>query len=117
MMTSPTRLLLCLSLAAPLAAVTPAVAAKITVPVQTAFNVALGCQIVQAKVLAVTNTTNATIPAGTHISYNFQRYPDHAVLSGYVSGGAIAPGQTIKKGLQPAYSCNAWFRRVPPLAQ
>jgi hypothetical protein len=116
-MTSPASLLaLPVALALVPVAMIPA-AAKIVVPVETALNVPLGCRIVQAKVLAVTNTTGHGISAGTRISYSFQRYPDHAAMQGSFTSSALAPGQTLKIGLQPAYSCKAWYRRPPVMAQ
>ena len=117
-MKSPASLLaLPVALALLPVAMVPATAAKIRVPVETVLNVPLGCQIVQAKVLAVTNTTGHGISAGTRISYSFQRYPDHAAMQGSFATSALAPGQTLKIGLQPAYSCKAWYRRPPVAAQ
>lgn len=92
-------------------------AAKVTLPVESALNVPLGCQIQQMKVLAVTNTSGGAISAGTRINYSYQRYPDHAERTGYLAGGTIAAGQVIKRGIEPAYSCKAWFRRAPVMAQ
>jgi hypothetical protein len=114
-MKSPTSFL-ALSIAV-LATAPGAVAAKITVPVETALNVPLGCQIVQSKVMAVTNTTGHGISAGTRIAYSFVRYPDHAALQGSFATSALAPGQVLKIGLQPAYSCKAWYRRPPAATQ
>jgi hypothetical protein len=111
-MKSPFRLLSSLALAFVIGA---PVAAKVVPPVGTVFDVPIACQIQQVKVLAITNTSGRVIPAGTRINYSYQRNPDHAVLSGYLQGGAIAPGQVIKRGIGPAYSCKAWFRRMPVL--
>ncbi|MBN8996150.1 MAG: hypothetical protein J0H94_13065 [Rhizobiales bacterium] len=114
-MESPVRVLSTLAVMA--AAMAPAAAAKFIVQVPTALDVPLGCRIESQKVLAVTNISGGSIPAGTHIGYSFQRNPDHAVITGYVSGGTIAPGQVIRKGIVPAYSCKAWFRKQPVAAQ
>jgi hypothetical protein len=117
MMKSPASLLaLPVALALVPVAMMPA-AAKIAVSIETVLNMPLGCQIVQTKVLAVTNTTGHGISAGTRISYSFQRYPDHAAMRGSFTSRALAPGQTLKIGLQPAYSCKAWYRRPPLVAQ
>lgn len=114
-MKSPVGLLIGFVLAG--AAIVPASEAKVLQPVEIALNVSLACQIEQQKVLAITNTSGQTIPAGTHISYSFVRSPDHSSFSGYLSGGNIVPGQVIRKGIVPAYSCKAWFRRQPVLSR
>ena len=114
-MKSPIRILANVVVIA--AAIGPASAGKFMPPVETALNVALGCQIVNHKELTITNTTGAAIAAGTRISYSYVRDPDRKSFSGSLSGGQIAPGQVVKKGIVPAFSCSAWFRRQPVMAQ
>ena len=76
----------------------------------------LQCQILSGKVIAITNSTGATISGGTQISYDVIRMPDHAHIGGQFVSSTMPPGATVKRGLFPAYSCTAWFRKPLVLA-
>jgi hypothetical protein len=81
-----------------------------------ALNVSIRCEIVAEKVIEITNTSGGFIAGGTTISYDVVRRPDQAhVVGSFVTSG-LGPGSSVKKGLFPALSCTAWFRRPLVLA-
>jgi hypothetical protein len=94
----------------------PAGAAQRRLPDVAALTTPLGCQIQGYKVVVITNTTGATIPAGTAITFDAIRVPDHAHVVRTVTGGAIAPGGIIQIGVGESYSCTAWTPRVLVMA-
>lgn len=93
----------------------PAAAAP-RLPEVAALNTPLGCQIQDYKVVVITNTTGATLPAGARITYDWVRAPDHAHTVATVTGGALAPGAIVQIGVSEAYSCTAWTPRVLVMA-
>jgi hypothetical protein len=82
----------------------------------TALTTPLDCRIRDYKVVAITNTTGATIPAGTRISYDTIRIPDGAHIGGSFVSGVVAPGAVIQIGAWESSSCTAWMRRVLVMA-
>jgi hypothetical protein len=77
------------------------------------LTVALGCHVENEKVLAISNSGAGAIPAGTAISYDMIRKPDHARITRVVHIGApLTPGGVVRVGVVPSFSCTAWFRRT-----
>ena len=82
----------------------------------TAFRVWLTCQVQNEKVLAITNTSGATISAGTRITYDAIRKPDQAHYGRTISTAGMTPGGVLQIGAVPSFSCTAWFVRLPVMA-
>jgi len=71
----------------------------------------LGCSISYGKVIVITNTTNATIAAGTSMGYDAVRYGTGAHYGRTFIGPALPAGQQLKIGTEPTTSCTAWYKR------
>jgi hypothetical protein len=82
-----------------------------------ALTVALGCRIENTKEIVVTNTTSATIAAGTTISYDAIRYGSTLHYGGTHLSPALAPGASFRFGGDQSSSCTASYRRLPVAAQ
>lgn len=94
----------------------PAFAASRAIVNDTILQTPLKCAMENVKILVVTNSTGATISAGTRIHYAFERMPDHAKISGSAITGKLLPGAVVKRGVGPAFSCTASFRKTLVLA-
>jgi hypothetical protein len=75
------------------------------------LTVALGCRIDNVKEIVVTNTTAATIPAGTVIGYDVVRYRSTSHYGGSVTSPRMLPGTQIRFGGEQSASCTAWYRQ------
>jgi len=73
--------------------------------------VALSCHISQGKVIVITNSTTATIAAGTKITYDAIRTPDGAHYGKTIGGPLLPPGASFQMGAQQSSSCTAWYHR------
>lgn len=79
-------------------------------PLNTVLTVAIGCRIEDVKEIVLTNTSQATIPAGTVIGYDVVRYRSTSHYGGSVTSPRMPPGTQVRFGGEQSASCTAWYR-------
>ena len=94
----------------------PASALAAAQPDIAGIRIPLGCAIVDAKVIVITNTTGGTISAGTAITYDAERASDGIHYGKTFTSGELTPGASVQRPGSTSNFCAAWFTRPMVLA-
>ncbi|HZP21292.1 MAG TPA: hypothetical protein VFB16_13930 [Bauldia sp.] len=73
--------------------------------------VSLRCEIVNSKVVKITNSTGSVISAGTRISYDAVRAHGAGHYGGSFLSPQLQPGAFVQRGGEDSSTCTAWFVR------
>jgi len=107
----------CLAILALAAGLASAVSAEARTMRTSALRVPLACSVQQQKVIVITNTTGATLAAGTLITFDAVRLPDGHHYAETNASPLLPPGAYLQVGGWPSTSCTAWYTRRPLLLQ
>ena len=80
------------------------------------IRVPLGCMMVDQKMIVITNTSGATISAGTAITYDAERTSDGIHYGKTFTSDELPAGASVQRPGSPSTSCAAWFIRPMVLA-
>jgi hypothetical protein len=96
-------------------AATAGVAMAAPVGVTNAINrkVPLACQLMQSKIVVITNSTSGTISAGTRINFDALRRDGVHHFTGSFASGTMPPGASVQRPAVDALSCTAWYVAQP----